>query len=240
MMTFRDTFDLFVFDLDGTLIDSGRDIAASLNYALATLNLEPLPYEQVLRCVGRGARVLLERALTLNDATRKVSDLATQVETGLAAFLEHYREECTRRTELYPGAAEALAGLADSTLAVHTNKPGLQCEKILQNLGVRGEFQAVVNGDGRMARAAGSHVSGVELRRKPAPDGLLALAEELRHPLDRILMIGDTTTDALTARAAGVQVALVPYGFEPESAWEEPPDYRLDSLPDLLGPPAAR
>jgi phosphoglycolate phosphatase len=239
MTTFRDTFDLFVFDLDGTLVDSGRDIAASLNHALGTLDLEPLGYEHVLRCVGRGARVLLERALALNETTRTDGDLATRVDAGLAAFLEHYREECTRRTELYPGAAETLAGLADATLAIHTNKPGLQCEKILQHLGVRGEFEAVVDGDGRLARARGTHTA-MDLRRKPAPDGLLALSKELGHTLDRVLLIGDTTTDALAARAAGVRVALVPYGFEPESAWEERPDYRLDHLPDLLGPLAAR
>lgn len=229
MPTFQDTFDLFVFDLDGTLVDSGRDIAASLNHALSTLDLPPLSYEQVLRCVGRGARVLLERALSWSR-----EDGSARVESGLAAFLEHYRDECTRRTLLYPGTAETLAGLAGSGLAIDTNKPGFQCEKILTHLGVRDQFQAVVDGDGRILLAGDSPVRR-NLQRKPAPDGLNALSQQLGHSLDRMLLIGDTSTDALTARAAGTRVALVPYGFEPASDWEEEPDFRLDSLCELLG-----
>lgn len=215
MSSFRDRYDLFIFDLDGTLVDSARDLASSLNHALGVLGRPPLEFEQVLRCVGRGARVLIERALGTRD------DIAA-VERGLAAFLEHYRDECVQRTGLFPGAAAALEGLAPSTRAVLTNKPIEPTLKILDHLGVREHFARVDGGD-------------TVTQKKPSPDGLLDIAREFGVPPERTLLLGDTSVDLLAARAAGAAVALVPYGFEPESAWPEPPDYRLESLEALLG-----
>jgi phosphoglycolate phosphatase len=214
--SFRTQFDLFVFDLDGTLVDSVRDIAASVNHALGRLGQAPLALERVRQCVGRGARVLIERVLGEEAGPE-------DVERGLEAFLEHYKDQCVVDTTLYPGVAEALEGLEDKALAVLTNKPLEHSVKILDSLEIRARFRIVLGGDSLPTK-------------KPEPDGLVSLVEELGYRPARTLLVGDTTTDGLTARAAGVPVALVPYGFEKDTEWEVAPDYRLSTLADLLGP----
>jgi phosphoglycolate phosphatase len=219
MPAYLERYDLFVFDLDGTLADTAADIAVSLNHALEHLGREPLTLEEVTRLVGNGARVLLRLALGAAGTDEGV-------ERGLAAFLEHYRLQCVRQTRLYPGVRECLEGLAGAPgrrdLAVLTNKPLDHSERILQALGVRGFFRRVLGGDNAPAR-------------KPHPGGLLLLMEDLGHRPGRTLLVGDSATDAETARAAGTAVALVPYGFQPQAWHEARPDPRIGSLVDLIG-----
>ncbi len=214
MTSLSERYTLFVFDLDGTLADTREDITASVNHALRRFRVVPLSADRVTMYVGDGARALMERVLG-PTAVREDLDRA------LVDFLAHYREACTRNTRLYPGVTEALAGLRGKDLAVLTNKPELHTLKILSTLKILGAFRKVVSGDGPWPK-------------KPDPAGLLSLVEGLGHPKDRALLVGDSGVDVQTARAAGVSVAFVTYGFRPEAAREHAPDHVLSSLTDLL------
>jgi len=213
-MSFLERFDLFVFDLDGTLADTREDIAASLNHALHFLGRPPLDLETVTRYVGNGARTLIERALG-SDASPE------RVEAGLDSFVREYREGCLSKTELYPGVAATLEGLRTKNLAVLTNKPLYHSRKILAALGIEHHFLSVVGGDTLASK-------------KPNPAGLLTILEASGAASERTLLIGDSAVDIHTARAANVAAAFVTYGFSPHAEREARPDHVLSSLLELL------
>jgi phosphoglycolate phosphatase len=208
---------LVVFDLDGTLIDSGRDLAKAVNTMLARLAPQSatLSLEEVRACVGNGARRLVARTL-------ERARLATPLDQALAIFLEAYRACLLETTCLYPGVARALERLQPK-LAVLTNKPGDMSRTILAGLGVADRFFRIRGGD--------------EAPRKPDPAGLLALAAEAGCQRAETLIVGDSAIDVRTGRAAGVPTIGVTYGFDPEGLRRSEPDALLadlGELPELL------
>lgn len=207
---------LLVFDLDGTLVDSTRDLAAATNAALGQVapDREPLPVETVQAFVGNGARVLIER--TLDHA-----GVAMSPDEVLPVFLECYERCLLDTTRAYPGIPEALAALEGPALAVLTNKPGPLARKLLEGLGLAPRFARIWGPDDTTAR-------------KPAPDGLLGLIDGLGATRETTWMIGDSPIDARTARAAGVRVAGVTWGLAPEALADERPDRRIDDARELL------
>jgi len=211
---------LVVFDLDGTLVDSSRDIAASVNAALGRVapGTAALSLEAVLSFVGEGAGLLVERSL-------RHAGLALSTEEVLPVYVDCYRERLLDTTRLYPGVAEALEALAGTTLAVLTNKPGDMSRTILDGLGVASRFARV--------RGAGDVPS-----RKPDPAGLLGLMSELGARAGETWMVGDSATDVGVARAAGTRVAGVTWGFQPAALRAAAPDRVLD-LPAELADLAA-
>jgi phosphoglycolate phosphatase len=183
-----------VFDLDGTLIDSRRDIATALNRMRSELLLPPLALEQVVTMVGEGARLLVERAMGPECPPDRV-------EQALARYLEHYWEVCLETTRPYPGVERMLADLgARYPLALLSNKGEALSRKILEGLGLAGRFREILGGDSLPTR-------------KPDPAGLRILAERLGAPLGDLMLVGDTWVDAETARNAGCRFALVEWGF---------------------------
>jgi phosphoglycolate phosphatase len=207
-------FDLLVFDLDGTLADTRVDLARSVNHALALLGRPPLSLEAVVRLVGNGARRLIERALGEPEETE-------EVEAGLRSFTEHYREHCLIDTCLYPGVVEALDGLRGKRLAVLSNKPLGPSRTILEGLGIVERFARIEGGDSVPEK-------------KPDPAGLLGLIAGARLEPRRVLMVGDSAVDVQTARAAGVAVVGVLYGFRPDDFASHPPDALRGSLTEVL------
>jgi phosphoglycolate phosphatase len=209
---------LVVFDLDGTLVDSARDIAGAVNAALAALEpgTAPLPLERVVGFVGDGARVLIERVLQHRGS-------ALRPDRVLPLYLEAYRERLLDTTRLYPGVPEALAELAASArpLAVLTNKPGDLSRTILNGLGVGSRF----------ARIWGA---GDVPARKPDPAGLRALLAELGAAAEEAWLVGDSPTDVETARAAGVRAAGVAWGFDVNGLRAAAPDRFLDNPRELV------
>lgn len=181
-----------VFDLDGTLIDSRRDITVAINRMRAELGLPPLALEQVVTMVGEGARLLVERALP---------ERPDQVDHALARYLEHYEQVCLETTRPYPGVPEMLGSLsARYPLALLSNKGEALSRKILDGLDLARFFREILGGDSLATR-------------KPDPGGLRLLAERLKVPVERLLLIGDTWIDAETAHNAGCAFALVDWGF---------------------------
>jgi phosphoglycolate phosphatase len=186
---------LVVFDLDGTLIDSRRDLADATNALIAELGGDPLSVEAVTAMVGEGAAVLVRRALT-------AAGLDPQTPRALERFLAHYDERLTVYTRPYEGLIDALSALRseERALAVLTNKPGRPSRVILERLDLAPFFSEVIGGD----TAAG---------RKPDPAGLLSLAQRAQVPAWATLMVGDSPIDAETARRAGAVVCIARYGF---------------------------
>jgi phosphoglycolate phosphatase len=186
---------LAVFDLDGTLIDSRRDLADSANEMLAEYGAAPLPEMTIGRMVGAGAAQLVARAL----AAARVN---VPVEEALQRFLSSYDRRLTNHTRPYPGVPELLAELSrrNVSLALLTNKPLQASVRILEHFGLAGYFPRRVGGDGPWPR-------------KPAPDGLQFLMREEAVAPAGTTLVGDSSVDLQTARNAGVRVCLARYGF---------------------------
>ena len=210
---------LVVFDLDGTLIDSRRDLADAANALIVERGGAPLDVDRVAAMVGEGAAKLVIRALIAADVRRDDLDAA------LARFLELYDERLLAHTRLYEGIGRALDVIAGrAPLAVLTNKPQHHTERILEALDVRAFFRWVIGGDTPHGR-------------KPDPAGLAWLmAAGAADPADTI-MVGDSAIDLRTARAAGTRICLVRYGFGfPTTAGElTGTEIFVDRAEDLIG-----
>ncbi len=204
---------LIVFDLDGTLVDSKQDLALSVNAMRCELGLAPLPLDLVASYVGHGVAVLVRRAL---------GDLATEknIEKGIAFFLNYYRDHMLDHTAPYPGVPEALERLRPHKLAVLTNKPVNFSREMLTRLGFAPYFTYVYGGNSFPLK-------------KPDPMGLNKLMADLEIPATQTLMVGDSDTDVLTGRNAGVWTCGVSYGFGAHTLKDAPPDIVLDDLRDL-------
>ena len=206
---------LVIFDLDGTLVDSVKDLADSVNAARVYMGLEPLPEAQVASYVGNGAPMLVRRAMG-PGATE------AQLEEALAYFLGYYREHMLDHTRPYPGVVEGLELLhaRGVRMAVLTNKPERFSRDMCAGLGFDKYFFQVYGGNSFE-------------QKKPDPIGIHTLARECGVALADTWMVGDSSTDILTARNAKVRSAGVSYGISPESLNDAPPDYRIDSLVEL-------
>ncbi len=202
-----------VFDLDGTLIDSGLDLALSVNATLEHMGRAPLPHERIYGYVGKGASRLIEQALGPGAA-------ATECEQGLAHFLAYYREHMLDNTVTYPGVREGLAALDGLPMAVLTNKPVRFSEAIVQGLGLSKYFRFVYGGNSFQTK-------------KPDPYGMEVLLREFAVAPQEAMIVGDSEVDVLTARNAGTWVCGVTYGLGLERLAEYPPDLLLDSLEEL-------
>lgn len=202
---------LLIFDLDGTLIDSSRDIAISTNAMLRHLNRPEIDAKTVNSYVGNGVGALVRRAL--GEAASE-----QEFESGLAFFIQYYRAHSLEHTRLYPGIREALDKLksSDAKLAVLTNKPAKISADILRGLGVAEHFFRILGGDSLDAK-------------KPNPMGIVMLMEQAAARPEQTTMIGDSDVDMLTARNAGVLACGVKWGFKPESLGEPCPDLLVDS-----------
>ena len=185
---------LLVFDLDGTLIDSRRDLADAANALIVERGGAPLPVDAIAGMVGEGAALLVRRAL-------RAAGTDLNVERDLPRFLALYDERLLAHTRLYDGTREMLEAVRPvANLAILTNKPQRPTERILDGLGIASFFTQVIGGD---------TVHG----RKPDPAGLNGLMQEMGASTDSTVMIGDSAIDLRTARAAAVRCCLVRYGF---------------------------
>ena len=204
---------LLVFDLDGTLVDSKQDLALSVNAMREGLGLGPLPLDLIASYVGQGVTVLIERAL---------GDLASEenVQSGLSFFLRYYHQHMLDNTRPYPGVREALEELRSRALAVLTNKPVKFSREMLQRLALASYFASVYGGNSFP-------------RKKPDPAGLRKMMDDLQVSPQQTLMVGDSDTDVLTGRNAGVWTCGVTYGFGAHTLAEVPPDLLLDNLREL-------
>jgi len=212
---------LVMFDLDGTLMDSVPDLAAAVDQMLALRGRSAAGVERVRDWVGNGAAVLVRRALAGGLEHAAVS--AREAESALQDFLRCYAGDHSRTT-LYAGAAELLGALraAGVKLALVTNKPERFLPELLAEKGLADSFDWLVGGDTLPMQ-------------KPDPGALLWVLRQAGVSADQALFVGDSRNDVRAARAAGVPVVAVSYGYnhgEPIAA--ENPDLLVDSLDALI------
>jgi phosphoglycolate phosphatase len=210
------TFDLVMFDLDGTLVDSLPDIAAALNHTLRRAGVPALPLAQVAGYVGDGAAKLVERALPAGASPEALAALVGDFRTA-------YAQRLTAETRPYPGIEPVLRRLAASMpLAVLTNKPSELARPLLEALGLTRHFAHVVgDGDG--------------FPRKPFPDAGRWLMQQHGVAAGRALVVGDGLPDMRFARALGAPAAAVTWGYVARDLLAaEQPRWLIDAPADLL------
>jgi phosphoglycolate phosphatase len=210
-----DRIRLIVFDLDGTLIDSRRDLTNSINAMLAEFGRQPLPEEIIATYIGDGAAMLVRRALGDPDDQPLVND-------ALEHFLAHYREHKLDYTYVYPGvfqSLDAMRTMADGTprqMAVLTNKPVRPSAEICEGLGLASYMFRIYGGNSFATK-------------KPEPEGLNTLIREAGVSPGETLMIGDSSVDILTARRAGTWVIGCKFGLSSHTVESIPCDCLVDN-----------
>ncbi|SDT87508.1 phosphoglycolate phosphatase [Halopseudomonas salegens] len=212
---------LVMFDLDGTLIDSVPDLAAAVDRMLQQRGRARAGVDKVRLWVGNGARVLVRRALAGSIEHAMVDEV--EADAALADFLQAYAADHSR-SQLYPGVREYLDYLQQqgTPLALITNKPSSFLPDLLAAHGLQQHFTWVLGGDSLPVQ-------------KPDPAALHQVLAEAQVSARQALFVGDSRSDILAARAAGVPVAAVTYGYNhgrPIS--EENPDLLVDSLAALI------
>lgn len=208
-------FQTVGFDLDGTLLDTSRDLGVALNYALGSIGRAQVPYEQVQNLIGGGSGLMLRRALALTGG-----DEGIDFEALRQVLIGHYADNIARHTALYPGGAEMLDGLAARgvKIAVVTNKPEHLAVKLFDELGLSPRF-AVVIGGGRYPL-------------KPQPDALHAMVAACGG--GAAAFVGDTTFDTGAARAAGIPCVGVTFGFNDVPLSDLQADALIDHFDQLI------
>jgi phosphoglycolate phosphatase len=204
-----------VFDLDGTLVDSRRDIVGGVEVALRRHGVTPPPSDVIAGFVGDGARLLVARSLGFGHDDARV-------EPVLATYLDYYAAHPVEHTAAMPGALAALAALA-MPLAVCTNKPRAVTAGVLAHFGWASRFGVVVAG-------------GDVTHNKPHPEPLLRIAEQLGLSAADLVMVGDGVQDVECGRAAGARTVAVLGGFGSEEKLSAArPDRLIATLFELPG-----
>ncbi|MDO4984656.1 MAG: HAD-IA family hydrolase [Prevotella sp.] len=189
-------YNSYIFDLDGTLLDTITDLAASCNYALRTHGMPEHSVDDVRRFVGNGVRKLMERAIPHGAEN-------PDFEATFATFREHYMDHSLDTTQPYPGIPEVLADLKarGCRLAVVSNKMMAATVELCRHF-----FPDTIE------VAIGEH-EAEGIRKKPAPDTVFAALRELGVEKDRAVYVGDSDVDVQTAANSGLPCISVLWGF---------------------------
>lgn len=212
---------IVVFDLDGTLVDTAPDLLASLNHCLGLASVQPADAGEIRRFVGLGGRIMIERAFAAFGRT--LAD--GQLDELYAAFLEHYLAGIPGRSAPYPGVLSAMERLAGAgyRLAVCTNKQETHSKRLLSGLGIDGRFAAICGQD-------------TFPYRKPDPRHLFDTITAAGGDAARALMVGDSRTDIDTAKAAGIPVVAVDFGYTDRPVGEFEPSRIISHFDELTVP----
>lgn len=212
-----------IFDLDGTLVDSAPDLASAANVLLGEKGLAALPLQTIAGFIGNGIPKLVERALLAHDIQFNENEFDQHV----ARFMEIYGADPAGHGRLYPGVETALETLIQShEVGICTNKAAAMTEKVVRAYGLDRWITHVISGDSLPVK-------------KPDPAPLFALADQMGAPRDSVIYVGDSETDAETARRAQVPFFLYRHGYRKTPVSELPHKAvfdHFDALPDLLAP----
>lgn len=212
----KKNFDTIIFDFDGVLVDTSRDIANAANYVLKSLGLDEQDPQVIGGYIGGGAEPLLRKCLA-----EKQEEL---IKEALPIFSKRYSEYYCIETYLYPEVKEVLEQLRkrNMLMAIATNKVERLTHGILQHFNIQSYFQVVVGPES-------------VVNRKPHPESVIKILERLNCGPEVALMIGDTSADILSGKAAGASTCGVTYGFGSlEDLHSAQPDFMIDRLDDLM------
>jgi phosphoglycolate phosphatase len=212
------TAPTIVFDLDGTLVDTAPDLIATLNTILRREGLPPVAFAAARNMVGGGARHMIESGLRAEGLT----PVAAEVERMVGEFIEHYAAHIADRSRPFPGVEAALDELVRGgcRLAVCTNKLEWLSLRLLDALGLTGRFAAI----------CGADTFGVQ---KPDAAILHGTVARAGGRSDRAIMVGDAITDIAVARAAGIAVIAVDFGYSETPVAALAPDRIVSSFARL-------
>jgi phosphoglycolate phosphatase len=207
-----------VFDLDGTLVDSAPDLVDTLNVIFGRIGLPPVPYDAARNMVGGGARAMIGRGLAAEGRNLDTAE----VDRLVADFIDHYAAHIADRSRPFPGLEAALDELAGrgSRFAVCTNKLEWLSVRLLDALGLSARFAAI----------CGADTFGLQ---KPNPELLRRTVARAAGDPGCAVMIGDSITDIALARAAGIPVVAVDYGYTETPVSDLGPDRVISTLSDL-------
>lgn len=191
--------ELMLFDLDGTLIDSKSDLAASINLMLAEVGRPALSEDTIGSFVGDGVRVLTYRSLTATEPDHKPPDEELHAK-GIALMHSYYQDQMFKTTRLYPGVEETLEFFKSKRKAVVTSKEVRFTKIILDHFGIAQSFDAIVGGDTLPFR-------------KPDPEPVIEAIKLLGGTAADAVMIGDSENDVNAGRGAGARTCAVTFGF---------------------------
>ena len=213
---------LILFDLDGTLIDSGPDLAASLNFMLQKLGRETFSDGIIHTWVGNGAQTLVKRALVGKKEIDKDVD-ETLFQRALKIFLEHYEQHVCVKTYLFANVATTLEQLHKNyKMAIVTNKPSAFVAPILETLAIKKYFDAYIGAD------------SLE-KKKPHPMPLEYMCKKFACSVEESIMVGDSKNDILAANALGMQSIGVEYGYNyGESIEVHKPTFVVKDFAEIL------
>jgi phosphoglycolate phosphatase len=208
-----------VYDLDGTLADTAEDLVATLNHLLGREGLAPLPVESAGSLLGAGARALIMRGFAASGRSLDPEE----IEALFAGYLRYYEAHIVDRTRLYPGVKQALAAFAGDgwRQAVCTNKIESLARLLITKLGIAERFAFI----------CGQDTFGVA---KPDPKPLLETIAASGGSRQRAIMVGDSETDIKTARAAGVPIIAVDFGYSDKRMVELRPDRVISHFDQLI------
>jgi phosphoglycolate phosphatase len=209
---------ILVFDLDGTFADTAPDLLDSLNHCLEQTGLPPSDPRDLMRYVGHGGRVMIERAMAARGRLVN-SDI---LERLMAVFIGHYENNMPGKTKPYPGALLAMERFTQAGYihAICTNKYEGMSKMLLNGLGVAARFEAICGQD-------------TFAFRKPDPRHLIETIKMAGGDVDQAIMIGDSVTDIDTAKAAGIPVIAVSFGYADRPVAEYEPTYVIDHYDQL-------
>jgi len=206
--------DLIMFDLDGTLADTGRDLADAVNHTRAHFNLPALADSLVHANVGRGVEHLLRQSLP--------KESSEHFQEVMEVFLARYERHLLDATVLYPDVRRTLNYFCDKKRVVVSNKVHRLTVSVLRGLGVETEFDLILGGDSA-------------LEKKPHPALLNDVLRRFGVPRDRALIVGDGDTDMEAGKRAGIITCGVTYGLgDRDKLLAAQPDFIIDNLSELL------
>ncbi len=216
---------VILFDLDGTLIDSVPQLYLAVQHALTEIGQEKVTLEDVRTWIGNGAAVLLKRAYCRQYHYEESSIDPSHFQAMKIAFDEHYTKGIDQNYELYPAVKETLSALKNAgyEMAVVTNKPDAFVQPLLKAAGIADYFSYTLGG-------------GILSVHKPAPEPLFYLCDKFDVQPSQALMVGDSKNDIEAARAAGMPVVGLTYGYNHgEPIEHSQPDWVLNHFDELAG-----
>jgi phosphoglycolate phosphatase len=207
--------EAILFDLDGTLIDSKRDIAESVHFIQRKHGRAASPEADIASFIGNGVPALLQRAL---------GPKAEQtLEADVTLFKKHYREHCLDHTYVYPGVRETLHHFRYKKMAVVTNKPVRISRFMLERLGLAGYFRGILGGDSTS-------------RKKPHPDPIFQTLDRLgTRSLRDVIIVGDGYQDIQAGKSAGIRTCgLISNIGDSRRLHQSAPDFTILKMEELM------